>query len=117
MNLSKRLGVATITAVLLAAVMASAAFAHACFPANKPGGASSIGIYDVSTGTFTPARENGGDLYNGGFVTFTDGQGFYLDVFLHELLPEGALEAGPDGDNMCDGVGIDFALACLGVTP
>ncbi len=73
------------------------------------------------TGEFTPGkiklvdRNGDGMPDNGGFVTFTDGESFSFDVFMHNFLPEGALASGPDGDNMCDGHGVDFALVCLGL--
>jgi hypothetical protein len=48
-------------------------------------------------------------------VTFTDGASFAYDSFLHQFLPDGALAAGPDGDNVCDGRGVGEALTCLGI--
>jgi hypothetical protein len=94
----------------------NAAFAHYCTPANKKDGAGSIGTYNIMTGQFTPnknyVKENMG---NAGFITITDGQTFSYDVFLHQTLPAGALASGPEGDNGCDGRGVDDALTCLGI--
>jgi hypothetical protein len=69
-----------------------------------------MGTYNVITETFTPTKQGGG-----AFVTFTDGQSFSYDIFEHNTLPAGALAAGPGGDDMCDGQGIDNALDCLGI--
>jgi hypothetical protein len=115
MCLTRRLTIAATTAVVLALLVTTAAFAHACYPADKPAGAGSIGVFNIITGTFTPGKNNPGNFNNGGFVTFTDGASFAYDLFLHQYLPEGALAAGPDGDNVCDGRGVDEALTCLGI--
>jgi hypothetical protein len=115
MRRTHRLSIAAASAVMLALFVTSAAFAHACYPADKPAGAGSIGVFNIATGAFTPGKNNPGNFNNGGFVTFTDGVSFAYDLFLHQYLPEGALAAGPDGDNVCDGRGVDEALTCLGI--
>jgi hypothetical protein len=101
----------------LTLVASSTAYAHFCTPADKPIGPGSIGVYNVVAESFTPNRENIGNFNNGGFITFTDGATFTYDIFIHQFLPEGALASGPGGDDLCDGQGIDFALACLGIVP
>jgi len=111
MLLRKRLTVFLAAAMTLTMMSAAPAFAHHCTNVSKNPGAGSIGTYNVATDTFTPAREHGG----GGFVTITDGSTFSYDVFANRTLPEGAMKAGPQGDSECDGVGIDDALACLGI--
>lgn len=114
----KKIRFATVLVIVLLATLlfTNVAFAHYCFPPNKKAGAGSVGTYNVVTETFTPnknyVKENWG---NGGFVTFTDGETFSYDVFVHRVLPEGALAAGPGGDDHCDGRGIDDALDCLGI--
>jgi hypothetical protein len=115
MRLTHRLTIAASSAVVLALFVTSAAFAHACYPADKPGGAGSIGVFNIVTGALAPGKNNPGNYNNGGLVTFTDGASFAYDLFLHEFLPDGALAAGPDGDNVCDGRGVDEALTCLGI--
>jgi hypothetical protein len=100
MRLTRRLTIAAASAAMLALF---------------PSGAGSIGVFNLITGTFTPSKNNPGIFNNGGFVTFTDGVSFAYDLFLHQYLPEGALAAGPDGDNVCDGRGVDEALTCLGI--
>jgi hypothetical protein len=115
MRHTHRLTLAAASAVVLALFVTSAAFAHACYPADKPSGAGSIGVFNIATGTFTPGKNNPGNFNNGGFVTFTDGANFAYDLFLHQYLPAGALAAGPEGDNVCDGRGVDEALTCLGI--
>jgi hypothetical protein len=115
MRRTHRLALAVTSAVVLALFATTAAFAHACYPADKAPGAGSIGVFNIATGTFTPSTNNPGNFNNGGFVTFTDGASFSYDLFLHQYLPAGALAAGPDGDNVCDGRGVDEALTCLGI--
>ena len=110
MLLRKRLTVVLATALMLT-MSAAPAFAHHCTNANKKLGAGSMGTYNVVTESFTPSKSGGG-----AFVTFTDGSTFSYDIYQHRTLPAGALEAGPGGDDRCDGRGIDDALACLGIT-
>ena len=112
MNSRKRLLTATLFALMLTVIVTAAAYAHACTNASKQPGAGSVGTYNVVTETFEPGRNE--NMTNGGFVTFTDGGNFAVDIYIHEFLPEGALAAGPGGDDMCDGVGVDLFLACIG---
>ena len=106
--LRKKLLVVLAVTMLLAMSVASPAFAHQCANVSKNPGAGSIGTVNLATGEETITREHGG------FVTFTDGSSSF-DVFIHKTLPEGAHEAGPGGDDECDGVGVDDAAVCLGL--
>lgn len=115
-----RIATSVVAAALAVAVGTGSAFAHYCTPANKADGAGSVGTYNIATGAFTPNKKlmpgfnpDEGKV-NGGFVTFTDGQ-FSYDLFMHQLLPDGALSSGPEGDDQCDDQGIDNALDCLGI--
>jgi hypothetical protein len=116
MSPKRRLLTSVLFALFLTVFISTSAFAHYCTNPNKKDGAGSVGIYNIMTGTFEPSKRVNATMSNGGFITFTDGD-FAFDIFAHQLLPEGALEAGPEGDNQCDGMGIDSALACLGITP
>jgi hypothetical protein len=107
--LRKKLLVVLAVTMLLAMSVASPAFAHHCTNVSKQPGAGSIGTVNIVTGEETFAKEHGG------FVTVTDGSTFSYDVFANRTLPEGAMAAGPGGDSECDGVGVDDALACLGI--
>ena len=109
MNVVKRSFVTAVGAAALALIAVAPASAHFCSNVSKQAGAGSVGTYNIATGQFTENQKNGG------FVTITDGT-FAYDVFLHQMLPEGALAAGPEGDDACDGQAVDFALACLGIT-
>jgi hypothetical protein len=123
MTIKKRFTVGMIFALLLAVFISGTALAHYCTPANKPSGNGSIGEFNFMTGDFTPYKNNfdGLDefgfpiLLNGAFITFTDGAGFAVDIFIHTSLPEGALAAGPDGSSQCDYKGIDDIRDCLGI--
>jgi opacity protein-like surface antigen len=105
--------------VILAATMmvamsvASPAFAHHCANVSKKSGAGSIGTINADTGEETFTKANGGFLSVTG--TLEDGSTFSYDIFAHGTRPDGAMAAGPAGDSECDGVGIDDALACLGI--
>jgi len=112
--LRKKLAVLVAAIMMLTAMTAAPAFAHYCSNVSKKAGAGSIGTYNVVTESFTPAKKPAPNGGNGGFITFTDG-GFSYDVYLHQTLPEGALAAGPGGDDQCDGQAVDNALACLGI--
>jgi hypothetical protein len=113
MLLRKRLTVFLAAAMIMMVMSAAPAFAHHCANVSKNSGAGSIGTINADTGeeTFTKA--------NGGFLTVTgtleDGSTFSYDIFAHGTRPDGAMAAGPAGDSECDGVGIDDALACLGI--
>jgi hypothetical protein len=115
MKNSRRLFVAALVTFMLLVFVTSSAFAHSCTPPNKQEGAGSIGTYNVVTESFEPGKQLNATLSNGGFITITDGATFSYDIFAHQQLPEGALAAGPGGDDQCDGVGIDSVLACLGI--
>jgi hypothetical protein len=121
MSLNKRFSVSLVFALLLATFVTGTAFAHYCTPPNKKDGAGSIGVYNVVTEEFTPAKrfsdadgDGFPDMFNSGFVTLTDGANFSYDIFVHQTLPDGALAAGPGGDDQCDGQGVDSFLACIG---
>ena len=108
MLLRKKLLVVLAVTMLLAMSVASPAFAHHCTNVSKQPGAGSIGTVNIVTEEESFTKEHGG------FVTVTDGSTFSYDVFANRTLPEGAMASGP-GDSECDGVGIDDALACLGI--
>ncbi len=111
----------SMAAAAMAVVLGTgSAFAHYCTPINKQIGAGSVGTYDVIAGEFTPNKKlmpgfnpDEGKV-NGGFVTFKMSSVTY-DLFMHQMLPHGALSSGPDGDDHCDGRGVDSALDCLGI--
>ena len=106
-----RLLTATAATALALVVGTGPALAHYCSNVSKQAGAGSIGTYNIVTESFTPAKQGGG-----AFITVTDGQTFSFDAYTHHTLPEGALAAGPGGDDECDGQAIDNALACLGIS-
>lgn len=116
MSSKRRLLTATMFALMLTVFVTTSAFAHICTNANKKDGAGSIGTYNIADGTFTPNKTLNANASNGGFVTFTDGVNSF-DLYLHQTLPEGALAAGPEGDNQCDGQGVDNVMVCLGLAP
>lgn len=102
---TKLLVILTATMVVVMSA-ASPAFAHHCANVDKKSGAGSIGTVNVATGEETFTKQNGA------FITITDGSTFSYEVFIHRTLPEGARAAGPEGDNMCDGSGIDDVEVC-----
>ena len=111
MLLRKRLTVFLVAAVMLTMLSAAPAFAHHCTSVSKKNGSGSIGTYNVVLEEFdTPVNRGGG------FITLTDGSTFAYDVFLHQTLPDGAMVAGPGGDDECDGQAVDDALVCLGIS-
>lgn len=114
MIIRKRILMAMTLALLLTVFVTTTAFAHICTNQEKKDGAGSIGTYNIVTETFEPNKKLNATMSNGGFITITDGE-FSYDIFAHQLLPDGALSAGPGGDDQCDGVGIDSAFACLGI--
>jgi hypothetical protein len=114
MTHKRRLLTATVFALLLTVFVTTSAFAHYCTNANKKEGAGSVGTYNLVTETFEPAKKVNEAHLNGGFVTFTDGATFWVDIYLHQTLPAGALAAGPGGDDQCDGLGVDNFLVCIG---
>jgi hypothetical protein len=106
-----RILTATAATALALVVGTGPALAHYCSNVSKQAGAGSIGTYNIATESFTPAKKGGG-----AFITVTDGQSFSFDAYMYHTLPEGALAAGPGGDDQCDGQAIDNALACLGIS-
>jgi hypothetical protein len=115
MTFNRRFLTAILFALIWTVFATATVFAHVCTPADKLPGAGSIGVYNIVTETFYPGKKLSPNMANGGFVTITDEETFAYDVFLHQLLPDGALAAGPGGDDLCDGVGIDLFLVCIGV--
>lgn len=106
----KRATVLLVAAMMLTMMSAAPAFAHHCTNVSKKDGAGSIGTYNVVLEEFvTPVKKGGA------FLTITDGSTFSYDVYQHRTLPEGAMAAGPGGDDECDGQAIDDALVCLGI--
>ena len=117
MKRKTRIASTLAAAALALSIGTSSAFAHYCTNASKQAGAGSVGTYNVVTETFTPSKRlhpRFPNKVNGGFVTFTDGTHTF-DIYMHQTLPEGALAAGPGGDDQCDGQAIDSVLACLGI--
>jgi hypothetical protein len=108
----------TAGACVFALAMGSAApaFAFDCAVAKKPATAGAVGVVDVTTGEFTPLKNNPGteDQTHGGFIALTDGENFSTSTFAHA--PEGVLppvrEGGPQSN--CDGKGLDSLEACFG---
>jgi hypothetical protein len=94
---------------------APAAYAFDCTVAKKPAGAGSVGVVDVTTGEFTPTKNNPGteQQSHGGFITLTDGAQFTTSTFVHA--PQGVLPpARPGGSQAnCDGKGLDSLEACF----
>jgi hypothetical protein len=128
MTRKRRLVTATVFALMLTVFVTTSAFAHYCVNPQKKAGAGSIGTItvillpdgNIDLVSFEPGKKlNADDPFeasNGGFLTFTDGASWSYDIFLHPGLPLGALQSGPGGLDMCDGHGIDFVIACLGLT-
>jgi hypothetical protein len=124
MTRNRRLFVSLMFALMLTVFVTTSAFAHFCINPNKQEGAGSVLTITAITledGTIelvsiVPNKKLNATGSNGGFITvILDGTAY--DLFAHNLLPDGALASGPDGDNMCDGHGVDYLWACLGVEP
>lgn len=118
MSSRRRSLTAAIFALVLAALVSTSAFAHVCTNPNKKAGAGSVGTYNVVTEEFVPSQRFAQMNINeahppGAFITFHDGSGWSVDIYIHQTLPEGALDAGPGADNYCDGIGVDLFLACI----
>lgn len=120
----KRQLFAAILGLTLALTLSGSALAHHCTNPNKKTGAGSVGIVTLDPVTFDfisfePTHPSGKDGNQksgrdvGGFITIVVGDQSF-DIFVQNTLPDGAMNAGP-GDNLCDSVGIDDALACLGL--
>ena len=99
---------------MVAAVPAGRAFD--CAVANKPPLAGAVGLVDITTGEFTPTKNNPGteEKPHGGFVVLTDGETVTTSTFLHA--PNGVLPPVREGgsQNNCDGKGLDSLEVCLG---
>ena len=117
----RRFVAVAVASTAIMGLTASQAFGFHCFVAKKPAGAGSAGsaTIEVTTETFTPGedlRVNPAGHLQGGFITLTatfQGEPIgTFDVFTRDL-PEGAHNSGP-GDNECDGIGVDDAMACNG---
>ena len=113
----RRLLLAVVLALMLSGVLANVALAFDCNNPNINDNAV-VGVFDIATETFTPNKANWGsfDKVHGAWVKLLFPWGDSYNVFVHRLLPDGALNAGP-GDNLCDGIGIDDLDACLMVMP
>ncbi len=109
---------ATILALVFVFALSTSAYAHVCSNQNKQLEAGSIGTLTLNLVTGEETFEPSGKK-NGGFVTIhviTPWGDQWYSVFEHAgpegILPDGALNAGP-GDSLCDGKGVDFAIACV----
>jgi hypothetical protein len=102
-----------VSAIALTATVSALAFD--CAVAKKPPAAGAVGIVDITTGEFTPVKNNPGseEKPHGGFVVLTDGATITVSTFLHA--PEGVLppvRTGGPQDN-CDGKGLDSLEECF----
>jgi hypothetical protein len=107
--------IAGACSVSLALGATAPAFAFDCSVAKKPPTAGAVGTVDVTTGEFTPLKNNPGtdDKVHGGFIALTDGTNS-TSTFAHA--PDGVLPPTREGgvqDN-CDGKGLDSIEACFG---
>jgi hypothetical protein len=121
--------IAVALGLLLTFMLSSAALAHHCTNANKKVGAGSVAhlvldenfdfvSYEITSPSgmeVNPGQAKKGEEGRavGGFITISVLGGPSVDIFVQNTLPAGAMNAGP-GDDLCDGKGIDDALACLG---
>lgn len=114
----------TIVAVLSMVVAGQAAAFH-CFVVKKPTGSGSAATltFDVTSGgepdfASLPLNPSSGRVM-GGFVSLHLVAGSTdlgtWDIFFQNTVGGKAHAAGPDGANVCDGVGVDDLLACLGI--
>jgi hypothetical protein len=103
-------------AVLIALVLAVPAQAFDCAVAKKPPRAGAVGVIDITTDEFTPAKKNPGteEKPHGGFVVLTDGDEVTTSTFLHA--PQGVLPPVREGGSQsnCDGKGLESLEECLG---
>jgi len=115
MKTKSRFVIAVVVALMAAALMANVALAFECTNPNLNDKAL-IGEFDIATETFTPYKANWGSLeafkFHGAWVKLIFPWGQSFNVFVHGVLPDGALDSGP-GENGCDGKGIDDIEACL----
>ena len=113
MKTKGRLVIALVLALMVAALMSNVALAFECNNPNLNDKAL-LGEFDIATETFTPYKANWGSFgqFHGAWVKLIFPWGQSFNVFVHGVLPDGALDAGP-GENGCDGKGIDDIEACL----
>lgn len=123
----------TFTSMLIAAIAIGAAPALAgfCFVENKPIGPGQQAVINFADGSFeilnnsaehrneNSLSEDGTPRIAGFLGVDLDGDGTADAEFLipgnpDGHLPEGALQAGPDGDSQCDGHGVGNVFVCLG---
>jgi hypothetical protein len=113
MKTSLKLVLTMVLALILGGMVTNAALAFDCNNPNINDNAL-LGEFNIATGTFTPYKANWGsfDQLHGAYVKLVFPTGNAYNVWVHGILPSGALDAGP-GNNLCDGVGIDDTEACL----
>jgi len=113
----KRLVLALVLALMAAALMSNVALAFDCNNPNLNDHAL-VGEFDIATETFTPYKANWGSFetfkFHGAWVKLIFPWGQSFNVWVHGVLPDGALDSGP-GENGCDGKGIDDIEACLAI--
>ena len=116
---SKKTILSLALALLMGGLLSNVAFAHLCTNPNINDNAV-VGTFDVATGTFTLAKDNGTSLedgtFNGAWVKLVFPWGDSYNIFVRHLLPDGARLSGPGGDG-CDGKGIDDLDDCLTIPP
>lgn len=119
---SARFIIALMLALLMGGVFSSAALAHQCSNSNINENAIVGTLYvpddfDFSNATFVPAKNNPASAdfmhIHGAWIKMVLPFGLgEFNIFVHGLLPDGALDSGP-GEDGCDGKGIDDIDACL----
>lgn len=116
MNTTRRFVLSLVLSLLVAALVTNVALAFECTNPNVNDHAV-VGIFDAATGTFTPTKPNWGSFekVHGAWVKIVFPWGQSFNIFVHGVLPDGALDSGP-GENGCDGVGIDDVEVCLAMT-
>jgi hypothetical protein len=119
MNRKSRFAISLALALMVAALLSNVALAFECTNPNMNDNAV-IGVFDAATGTFTPNKPNWGSFetfkFHGAWVKIVFPWGQSFNIFVHGVLPDGALDSGP-GENGCDGKGIDDIEACLAMVP
>ncbi len=106
-----------VLALMLGGMMTNAALAFDCNNPNINPNAV-VGTFTVATGTFTPNKANWGSFdsgFHGAWVEIVFPWGASYNIFVQNLLPDGARDSGP-GENGCDGIGIDDLDVCLAMT-
>ena len=109
----RRLVLSLVLGLMMAALMTNVALAFECTNPNINDNAV-VGTFDADTGVFTPNKPNWGgfEKVHGAWVKIVFPWGQSFNIFVHGVLPDGALDSGP-GENGCDGKGIDDIEACL----